>query len=145
MKIAIASDHGGYNLKNQLIDYFSFRGIEFLKVGPDCTESCDYPDAAKPLAEAILAKKADLGIGICGAGIGMSIALNRFHGIRAALLYNDYAAEMAKKHNDANILVFGGRTMELEDVVRRIEIFMTTEFEGGRHVRRIEKIEQGEE
>ena len=95
------------------------------------------------MAEVILNGQAELGILICGTGIGISIAANRYHGIRAALLYDDFTAEMAKKHNNANVIVFGGRTMSVPDVVRRIGIFMQTEFEGGRHNRRIEKIEEG--
>ncbi len=95
------------------------------------------------MAETILNRQAELGILICGTGIGISIAANRYHGIRAALLYDDFTAEMAKKHNNANVIVFGGRTMQVSDVVRRIGIFMQTEFEGGRHNRRIEKIEEG--
>lgn len=88
-------------------------------------------------------EKADMGILICGTGIGISIAANRYHGIRAALLYDDFVAEMAKKHNNANVIVFGGRTMKTQDVIRRIDIFNQNEFEGGRHIRRIEKIEEG--
>lgn len=95
------------------------------------------------MAETILLKKAGMGILICGTGIGISIAANRYHGIRAALLYDDFVAEMAKRHNNANVIVFGGRTMKTQDVIRRIDIFNQTEFEGGRHIRRIEKIEEG--
>ena len=84
-----------------------------------------------------------MGILICGTGIGISIAANRYHVIRAALLYDDFVAEMAKKHNNANVIVFGGRTMKTQDVIRRIDIFNQNEFEGGRHIRRIEKIEEG--
>ena len=91
----------------------------------------------------LLNKKAELGILICGTGIGISIAANRAKGIRAALLYDDFVAEMAKKHNNANVIVFGGRTMAFDDVVRRIDIFMRTQFEGGRHNARIAKIEEG--
>ena len=143
MNIAIASDHGGFELKQQLIAYYDLQGLKFIDLGTHNTDSCDYPDLAKKMAETILAHNADLGILICGTGIGISIAANRYHGIRAALLYDDFVAEMAKKHNNANVIVFGGRTMKLQDVIRRIEIFNQTEFEGGRHCRRIEKIEEG--
>lgn len=143
MNIAIASDHGGFELKQKLIDYYAQKGLTLSDLGTHNTDSCDYPDMAKKMADTILSHKADLGILICGTGIGISIAANRYHGIRAALLYNDYVAEMAKKHNDANVLVFGGRTMEFQDVIRRIDIFNHTEFEGGRHCRRLEKIEEG--
>ncbi len=143
MKIAIASDHGGFELKQELIRHYADLGIILQDLGTHNTDSCDYPDAAKKMAEVILNGQAELGILICGTGIGISIAANRYHGIRAALLYDDFTAEMAKKHNNANVIVFGGRTMTAPDVIRRIGIFRQTEFEGGRHNRRIEKIEEG--
>ncbi len=143
MKIAIASDHGGFELKQELIRHYADLGIILQDLGTHNTDSCDYPDAAKKMAEVILNGQAELGILICGTGIGISIAANRYHGIRAALLYDDFTAEMAKKHNNANVIVFGGRTMSAPDVIRRIGIFRQTEFEGGRHNRRIEKIEEG--
>ncbi len=143
MKIAIASDHGGFELKQKLIEHYKEIGITLSDLGTHSADSCDYPDMAKKMAEAILSHDADLGILICGTGIGISIAANRYHGIRAALLYDDYVAEMAKKHNNANIIVFGGRTMKVDDVIRRIDIFNHAEFEGGRHNRRIQKIEEG--
>lgn len=144
MKIAIASDHGGFELKQALINHYVEKDIVLNDLGTHSSDSCDYPDAAKIMAQTILNHEADLGILICGTGIGISIAANRYHGIRAALLYDDIVAEMAKKHNNANVIVFGGRTMKTEDVIRRIDIFNQTEFEGGRHSRRIEKIEEGE-
>ncbi len=143
MKIAIASDHGGFELKQRLIEHFAGLGQKFDDLGTCSSESCDYPDVAHKMVSALLEHKAELGILICGTGIGISIAANRFQGIRAAVLYDDFTAEMAKKHNNANIMVFGGRTMPFEDVVRRIGIFMNTEFEGGRHSARIAKIEEG--
>lgn len=143
MKIAIASDHGGFELKQELIRHYADLGIILQDLGTHNTDSCDYPDAAKKMAKVILNGQAELGILICGTGIGISIAANRYHGIRAALLYDDFTAEMAKKHNNANVIVFGGRTMSAPDVIRRIGIFRQTEFEGGRHNRRIEKIEEG--
>lgn len=143
MKIAIASDHGGFELKQQLIEHFAALGQKFDDLGTCSTESCDYPDTAHKMVDRLRGGQAELGILICGTGIGISIAANRFKGIRAAILYDDFAAEMAKKHNNANIMVFGGRTMSFEDVVRRIEIFLKTEFEGGRHNNRIAKIEEG--
>ena len=142
MKIAIASDHGGFDLKQKLIEYYQKQNIELENLGTNSADSVDYPDFGAKMARYILEKKADLGILICGTGIGISIAANRFKGIRAALLYSDFAAEMAKKHNNANIIAFGGRTMDFEDVVRRIGIFMKTEFEGGRHEKRIEKLDK---
>ena len=143
MKIAIASDHGGFDLKEQIKKHFSSLGTTLLDLGTYSADSCDYPDIAHKMVPYILQKKADLGILICGTGIGISIAANRFSGIRAALLYDDFTAEMAKKHNNANIMVFGGRTMMFEDVIRRIDIFLNTEYEGGRHDKRLSKIEEG--
>ena len=145
MNIAIASDHGGFELKQQLIEYFAAKDQILDDLGTCSTDSCDYPDIAKKMAKNILNNQNELGILICGTGIGISIAANRFKGIRAAVLYDDFTAEMTKKHNNANVLVFGGRTMKFEDVIRRIEIFNNTEFEGGRHATRIAKIEEGVE
>lgn len=142
MKIAIASDHGGFDLKERLKDYFAAKNILLDDLGTNSPDSVDYPDFAKKMARHILAQKADLGILICGTGVGISIAANRFKGIRAALLYSPFVAEMAKKHNNANVVVFGGRTMNFEDVVSNIEIFLNTSFEGGRHQNRINKIDE---
>ena len=142
MKIAIAADHGGFELKEKLKAYFAGKSLILQDLGTDSTDSVDYPDFAKKLARQILEGRADLGILICGTGIGASIAANRFKGIRAALLYSTFSAEMAKKHNNANVLVFGGRTMAFEDVVMRIETFLNTSFEGGRHINRINKTDE---
>lgn len=143
MKIAIASDHGGFELKEQIRKHFSSLGTTLEDLGTHSADSCDYPDIAHKMVLCLLQGNADLGILICGTGIGISIAANRFKGIRAAILYDDFTAEMAKKHNNANIMVFGGRTMKFEDVIRRIDIFLHTEFEGDRHNRRLAKIEEG--
>ena len=142
MKIAIASDHGGFELKERLKDYFASKSIVLTDLGTNSADSVDYPDFAKKMARYILGGQADLGILICGTGIGISIAANRFKGIRAALLYSSFAAEMAKKHNNANVVVFGGRTMSFEDVVANLEIFLNASFEGGRHLNRINKIDE---
>ena len=142
MNIAIASDHGGFELKERLKDYFASKGTPLQDLGTTGTDSVDYPDFAKKMARHILAKKAELGILICGTGIGISIAANRFKGIRAALLYSPFAAEMAKKHNNANVVVFGGRTMRFDDVVSYLETFLNASFEGGRHLNRINKIDE---
>lgn len=142
MKIAIASDHGGYELKNKLIKHFVKFNLSDL--GTYSSDSVDYPDYAKKMAKTILSGEADLGILICGTGVGISIAANRYHGIRAALIYNNEVAKLAKQHNNANILVFGGRTMNEKDVIDSIETFLNETFEGGRHQRRLDKIEQTE-
>ena len=143
MKIAIAADHGGFELKEALLGYYQTNKseIELNDLGCYSKESCDYPDMAKLVVDDVLSHKCEFGILICGTGIGISIAANRYKGIRAALVYNEFVAQVVKEHNNANILVFGGRTMSLEDVVKYIEIFNAAKFEGGRHERRVEKID----
>lgn len=141
-KIAIGSDHGGFELKEKLINHYKNQGINFADLGTHSSDSCDYPDIADKMAESVLKGEVDLGILICGTGIGISIAANRHKGIRAAILYDDFTAEMARLHNNANIMVFGGRTMTFEDVVRRIDIFLKTKYEGGRHQRRLDKLDE---
>ncbi len=141
-KIVIGSDHGGFELKESLINHYKDKNILFLDEGTYSKESCDYPDIADKVAEVILAGEAELGILICGTGIGISIAANRHKGIRAALLYDDFTAEMAHAHNNANIIVFGGRTMAFDDVIRRIDIFLKTSYEGGRHQNRLDKLDK---
>ena len=142
MNIAIASDHGGFELKRQLIEYYAKKGIVLQDLGTHSTESCDYPLIARKMTNAVLNKEADLGILICGTGIGISIAANRVKGIRAALLYNAEVACLAKQHNNANIVVFGGRTQKFEDVVSYLDAFLNAEFEGGRHLRRIGELDE---
>lgn len=141
-KMAIGSDHGGFELKEKLINHYKNQGINFSDLGTHSSDSCDYPDIADKMAESVLKGEVDLGILICGTGIGISIAANRHKGIRAAVLYDDFTAEMACRHNNANIMVFGGRTMSFEDVVRRIDIFLKTKYEGGRHQRRLDKLDE---
>ena len=139
MKIAIAADHGGFALKEALKQHYTT--LDLIDYGTDSVDSVDYPDYAQKVVRAILTGQADLGILICGTGIGISIAANRYKGIRAALLYSAEAAQLAKAHNNANILVFGGRTMAVDDVIKRIDIFLQTEYEGGRHQRRLNKLD----
>lgn len=141
MKIAIASDHAGLEIKNFIGDVLKEKDIDVLDLGTNDTQSVDYPQFADKLSEVILNKQADLGVLVCGTGIGISIRANRHKGIRAALLYSDEVAEMVKKHNNANVIVFGGRTMSKEDIVKRIDIFLNTEFEGGRHQKRIDMLD----
>ena len=143
MKVVIGCDHGGFELKEVLSAHLKDKGFDVVDVGTYDTNSVDYPDIAQKACEEVISGRCEWGVLICGTGIGISIAANRYHGIRAALLYDDFVAEMAKKHNNANVIVFGGRTMKTQDVIRRIDIFNQNEFEGGRHIRRIEKIEEG--
>ncbi|MBR4106224.1 MAG: RpiB/LacA/LacB family sugar-phosphate isomerase [Alphaproteobacteria bacterium] len=138
MKIAIASDHGGYELKSYIIKQYANSEHQFTDLGTHNEESCDYPLIADKMADYIVNKKADLGILVCGSGIGISIAANRHKGIRAALLYNEQVAALAKEHNNANVAVFGGRTQSKEEVMKYLDIFLNTEFSNGeRHLRRI--------
>lgn len=141
MKIAIASDHGGLIMKNALTEYFSKQGFNVTDLGTNSSDSVDYPDYADKMAKHILEQKSDFGILICGTGVGISIAANRHKGIRAALIYNNFVAQMAKAHNNANIIVFGGRTMEIDDVKKYCETFINTKFEGGRHQNRLNKLD----
>ncbi len=141
MKIAVASDHAGLEMKDFVCTFLKEEGYDVLDLGTNDCASVDYPAYADKMAANILARKADLGILICGTGIGISIRANRHKGIRAALLYSDEVAEMAKKHNNANVIVFGGRTMAKEDVAKRIGIFLNTEFEGGRHQKRLDMLD----
>ncbi len=141
MKIAIASDHGGYALKSYIIEQYKAKNVNLIDLGTNSEESCDYPLIADKLAEYILQQKADLGILICGTGVGISIAANRHKGIRAALLYNEQVAALAKEHNNANVAVFGARTQSKEDVMKYLEIFLNTPFSNGeRHIRRIAEL-----
>ncbi len=141
MKVAIGADHGGFDAKEKLITYLKNKGYAVADMGTNSSESVDYPDFAEKVCQEILQQKADFGILICGTGIGISIAANRHVGIRAALLYNDETAALARQHNNANIAVFGGRMMSVDDMEKRLDIFLNTGFEGGRHLRRIEKID----
>lgn len=141
MKIVAAADHGGFDLKNQIVEKLQNQGFAVEDLGTYSEESVDYPDFADKVSQKILDGEADLGILVCGTGIGISIAANRHKGIRAAIVYDDFTAKVAHEHNNANILCFGGRTMKTEDVLRRIEIFLNTQYEGGRHERRLCKMD----
>jgi len=145
MKIALACDHGGFRLKEAIKSYLKELGVELIDYGTFSEDSVDYPDFAKRAAEGIVKGEADRGIFICGTGIGISIAANKVRGIRAALCYNVYAAEMSRRHNDANVLCLGGRVIGEELAKRIVKAWLETPFEGGRHQRRIKKIEEMEE
>ncbi len=142
MKIAIASDHAGFQMKEFIADYLQKKNIEVINLGTNNETSVDYPLYADKVAAHILSRKADLGVLVCGTGIGISIAANRHKGIRAAVLYSDDVAVLTKKHNNANVIVFGGRTMQKEDIARRIDLFLATEFEGDRHQNRLDLLDK---
>jgi len=141
MRIAIGSDHGGFEAKGEIIKLLEAEGCEVQDFGTYTAESCDYPDIAHKVGKAVAAGEYELGILICGTGIGVSIAANKVPGVRAALCSDTYSARMARAHNNANILCLGGRVLGMglmEDIVRT---FLHGEFEGGRHARRVDKIE----
>lgn len=144
MKIAIGSDHAGYPLKTLIIDTLPplvpETEITFADMGTHSNESCDYPDYAGAVAEAVGSGEADLGIAICGTGIGASIAANKVAGARAALCTNEFMAEMARRHNDATVLVLGARVLGPDLALRIVQRFLESPFEGGRHQKRIDKI-----
>ena len=138
MKIVIGSDHGGYELKQEVMDHLKKRGIEVIDVGCYSAESCDYPVYAKPVTEAIQSGDADLGILICGPGIGMSMAANKEKGIRAALCHDTFSAKATREHNNANILCMGARVVGPGLALMIIDTFIDTPFSNDeRHIRRI--------
>lgn len=136
----IASDHGGLQLKNVIVKFLQSRGIAVEDLGVHTEDSVDYPDLAAAVAQAVSQGRADAGILICGTGIGMSIAANKYPGIRAALVHDEFTAQMAREHNDANILVMGGRVLDPELACRMVEVWHDGRFAGGRHLNRLNKI-----
>ncbi len=138
--IAIASDHAGLELKSALIKDLTEQGFSVLDLGADSAESVDYPDFAYALAAAVKESRAERGVLICGSGIGISIAANRHPEIRAALTHDIQDARLARQHNDANVICFGGRTMGTDTARDCLRVFLETEFDGGRHARRVEKL-----
>ena len=138
--IAIACDHGGIEMKELLVKDLAAFGWSVLDLGTDGPDSVDYPDFAVKLADALKSGKAQRGVLLCGTGIGISIAANRFEHVRAALVHDSFGARMCRQHNDANVLVMGGRTTGPEVARDCLKIFLETEFEGGRHARRVSKL-----
>ena len=138
--IAIGADHAGLPLKTQLQQALAVQGHALLDCGTNTTESVDYPDFAHPVARAVEAGQARFGVLVCGTGIGISIAANRHAGIRAAVLHNTTEARLTRAHNDANIACFGARTIGVEVALEALAVFLATEFEGGRHARRLGKL-----
>jgi ribose 5-phosphate isomerase B len=138
--IAIASDHAGFELKEILKTDLVDMGISVLDLGTDSEDSVDYPDFAYAVSGAFAEDSADTGVLVCGTGIGISIAANRHAGIRAALVHDALGARMARQHNDANVICFGGRMIGAEVARDCLQVFLATDFEGGRHARRVEKL-----
>ena len=139
--ITIACDHAGYELKKALKKEILNMGFEVIDCGTNSRESVDYPDFAKLAVDSILKKKSDIAVLICGSGIGMSITANRFKGIRAALCRSTDDAKLARQHNNANILTLSGRQIDVDEAKNCFKIFINTSFDGGRHQKRVEKID----
>src|SRR5437764_2859238 len=144
MKIAIGSDHRGFEVKRRIVALLRQLGHEALDVGPEGKESVDYPDFAFPVARAVGGGEADRGILICGTGIGMSIAANKVPGVRAAPCHDSITAELSRSHNDSNIMCLSGDLLGEELIERMVKIWLQTPFDGGRHARRVDKIVQFE-
>ncbi|WP_018248207.1 ribose 5-phosphate isomerase B [Orenia marismortui] len=145
MKVALGSDHGGYNLKTKIKELLEQKGIKYHDFGPDSTDSVDYPDFAKEVANGVASGDYDRGILICGTGIGMSIAANKVKGVRASLCHDVFSAKATRLHNNSNVLAMGERVIGTELALEIARTWLDTEFEGGRHQRRIDKISQLEE
>lgn len=140
MKISIASDHAGFALKQRIADVLKGMGHEVEDFGTDSEESVDYPDFAEPAARAVASGEVDRGVLVCGSGVGVSIVANKVDGVRAVHAHDPDEAEMSRRHNDANVLTLGERTTDPDQAAAIVERFLSTDFEGGRHERRVEKI-----
>ena len=140
MRIAIGSDHAGYQLKNEIKDALSSLGHDVEDLGPENAERVDYPVYAKKVAQAVSGGAAEKGVLVCGSGIGMSMTANKYRGIRAANCINEYQAQYSRLHNDANILCLGERVLDTAAAKALLQLFLKTEFEGGRHAQRVAQI-----
>ena len=142
MKVAIGCDHGGYNLKQTLKTHLLEKGIEVLDVGTYSLDSCDYPIYGHKVGLEVKNGNVDFGIVVCTSGEGIMMAANKVEGVRAGLAYNDEVAALMRQHNNANVIGFGAKFIKKEDAIRRLDIFLSTDFEGGRHERRVDLIEK---
>ena len=140
MRIAIGSDHAGFECKDYLRAHLEQAGHDVVDCGCTSTESCDYPEFGAAVARAVSGNDADRGVLVCGTGIGISMAANKVAGVRAAPVHDLFTAEMSRKHNDANVVAFGARTLEMPHARELLDRWLATEFEGGRHQRRVDKI-----
>jgi ribose 5-phosphate isomerase B len=138
--LAIASDHGGFALKQEILKHLEEKGIPYEDFGTYSEESCDYPDFGEPAARAVAEGRCEKGVLICGTGIGMSITANKVRGVRCALCSDCYSAELTRRHNDANILAMGARVLGSGLALKILDTFLETPFDGGRHARRVAKI-----
>lgn len=142
MKLVIGNDHAGVDLKNMIKEHLRKQGHEVINIGTNTLDSVDYPDIAKELSKYILEGKVQYGILICGTGIGISISANKVEGIRAALAHNEFTAKLSRLHNNANVIALGARVIGDELAKACVDTFIGTEFEGGRHAKRVCKIEE---
>jgi ribose 5-phosphate isomerase B len=140
MRIAIGSDHRGYSVKRRLVQMLQQSGHELIDLGTNSEESCDYPDFAHLVGRSVSEQQVDRGILICGTGIGMCISANKIRGVRAALCHDNITAEMSRRHNNANVLCMSADLLGMELMERMTRLWLETDFEGGRHVRRVDKI-----
>lgn len=141
MKISIGSDHAGYKVKEEIKKYLQDKGHEVQDVGTNSLDSCDYPIFGKAAAELVANGKVQYGILVCYSGEGIMMTANKVKGVRCGIGYNDDVARLIRQHNNANMIAFGANFMELDDILRRVDIFLSTDFEGGRHERRVAEIE----
>jgi ribose 5-phosphate isomerase B len=139
-KLCISSDHAGFDFKNYIKDILIQANLSVIDLGPQVNKSVDYPDFAKRVANRIKLKKSEIGILVCGSGTGMAISANKIKGVRAAVCYNAKSTHLCRLHHNANIICLGSRLTKKKDLKKIVSIFLTTKFEGGRHLRRIKKI-----
>lgn len=145
MRIAIGNDHTAVDMKRHIVEYLTEKGYEIVNFGTDTEERVDYPLYGKAVADAVVRGECDLGILICGTGIGISLAANKVHGIRAAVCSEPYSAELTRRHNNANIIAFGARVVGTAVAERIVDAFLEAEYEGDRHARRVDMITAIEE
>lgn len=141
LKIAIGADHGGFELKEKIVEYLKIKGFEYQDFGAFSTDSCDYPQYGNDVAVAVSKNNFDRGILVCGSGIGMSIAANKIKGIHAALCFNMATAKSARTHNNSNVLCLGQKQIDNDMALEMVDLWLHTEFEGGRHQRRVDMID----
>ena len=142
MKIAIGSDHGGFTYKNAIKEHLEKNGYQVVDVGTNSLDSCHYPVFGAEVAKKVASKECEYGVVVCTSGEGICMAANKIKGVRCGIAYNDEVAKLMRQHNDANVIAFGEKFMELEDVLKRVDIFLATEFEGGRHQTRVDLIKE---
>lgn len=140
VKIAVGSDHAGFELKQNIIEHLSERNMNYVDFGTSCLDSVDYPDYVKKVAEEVNSNDLIMGILVCGSGQGMAMTANRFKNVRAAICHNSDVAKVTRQHNDANVLCLGSRFIDISEAIKCVDVFLSTDFEGERHLKRINKI-----